>query len=241
MAFLQKALALVYPDQCVLCSDFVDGQGSLCGACWRDMPFQTGFSCDLCGAPLIGESDGNADHCDDCIELSRPWSKGRAALAYRDAGRRVILGIKHGDRTDLLPIAGRWMARAGADILTQDTVLVPVPLHWSRLLKRRYNQAAELAKAIGKLAELECAYGALKRLARTPPQDGMGLDDRFQNVSSMIVATNPEGTRLSGKKVCIVDDVMTSGATLSASAHACSAAGATQISVLVLARVSKTP
>lgn len=240
MAFLKQALAMVYPDQCVLCSEFVDGQGALCSSCWRDMPFQTGHACDLCGACLVGEGDGVADHCDDCIQLTRPWAQGRAALAYGDAGRRVVLGLKHGDRTDLVPVAASWMARAGADILTTDTLIVPVPLHWSRLLKRRYNQAAELGKSIARLTSLECASDALRRPARTLPQDGMGIDQRFQNVSKTIVPSTRRGADLNGRKICIVDDVMTSGATLSASAHACHAAGAIQISVLVLARVGKT-
>lgn len=241
MALLQQALAMIYPDQCVLCSEFVDGQGALCGNCWREMPFQTGLACDLCGASLVGEGDGVADHCDDCIQLARPWKRGRAAIAYRDAGRRVVLGLKHGDRTDLLPIAGGWMARAGADVLDNETLLVPVPLHWSRLLKRRYNQAAELAKVIGRIGGLDCANRALSRLARTPPQDGMGIDERFRNTANMISPSAKYSGVLKGRKVCLIDDVMTSGATLSASAQACYAAGATQISVLVLARVSKTP
>ncbi|SMX24950.1 DNA utilization protein GntX [Boseongicola aestuarii] len=241
MSLMQRALGMIYPDQCALCSELVDGQGALCGACWRDMPFQTGHSCDLCGADLVGETDGVSDHCDDCIAIPRPWSKGRAAVSYRDAGRRVVLGLKHGDRSDLVPVAGRWLARAGSDILSNDTILVPVPLHWSRLLRRRYNQSAELAKVVAKLCDLDMALDALIRTSRTKPQDGMGVDARYRNVEESIVpATNRPGL-LEGRSVCLIDDVMTSGATLSASAHACSAAGASQISVLVLARVAKTP
>ena len=241
MALIQQALAMIYPDQCVLCSEFVDGQGALCASCWRDMPFQSGHACDLCGASLLGEGDGIADHCDDCIHQPRPWSRGRAALSYRDAGRRIVLGLKHGDRTELMPIAASWMARSGADCLAADTLLVPVPLHWSRLLRRRYNQAAELAKNIARLKGLECVNDALIRTTRTQPQDGMGVDERFQNVSAVIAPSRKNSASLKGRKVCIVDDVMTSGATLAASAQACSAAGATEISVLVLARVDKAP
>ena len=241
MSFMQRALGMVYPDQCVLCSEYVDGQGALCGSCWREMPFQSGHSCDLCGAALMGDTDGTVDHCDACIKMPRPWSKGRAALSYRDAGRRVVLGLKHGDRTDLVPIAGSWLARAGSDILTEDTLLVPVPLHWSRLLRRRYNQSAELAKVIASLYSLEVAPDVLVRTSRTKPQDGMGVDARFRNVENVISPATNRQSLLKGRNVCLVDDVMTSGATLSASAQACNAAGASQISVLVLARVDKTP
>ena len=237
----KQALAMVYPDQCVLCSEFVDGQGALCGTCWRDVAFQTGHACDLCGATLIGDGDGIDDHCDDCLQIARPWNKGRAALAYRDASRRVVLGLKHGDRTDLIPIAASWMARAGADILLDDTILVPVPLHWSRLFRRRYNQAGELAKSIARQTNLECVPDALMRTVRTRPQDGIGVDQRFQNLAKTISPSPKRLGELRGKNVCLIDDVMTSGATLSASAQACYAADAKQISVLVLARVSKTP
>jgi len=241
MAFMQRALGMIYPDQCVLCGEFVDGQGALCGTCWHEMPFQSGHACDLCGTTLVGDTDGTADHCDECLALPRPWAKGRAALAYRDAGRRLVLGLKHGDRMDLVPVAGNWMARAGADILTDETLLVPVPLHWSRLLRRRYNQAAELAKVIAKLKSLKVAPDALVRTSRTKPQDGMGVDERFRNVEKMIAPATNRKDVLKGRSVCIIDDVMTSGATLSASAQACYAAGVKQISVLVLARVDKTP
>ncbi len=241
MGVMQRALGLIYPDQCILCAEFVAGQGALCGACWREMPFQTGHMCDLCGASLVGEGDGALDCCDACRTLERPWSKGRAALAYRDAGRRMVLGLKHGDRTDLIPAAARWMAQAASDILYTDTILVPVPLHWTRLLRRRYNQAAELAKSIARHRDMEMIPDALVRVSKTVPQDGMGTDARFQNVCAAIVPAVNHKDELCGRHVCLVDDVMTSGATLSACALACRAAGTAQISVLVLARVDKTP
>ena len=241
MGVMQRALGLIYPDQCILCSDVVDGQGALCGACWRDMPFQSGHMCDLCGSRLIGDGDGVADCCDDCITFERTWTKGRAALAYRDAGRRVVLGLKHGDRTDLVPSAARWMAQAAADILDADTLLVPVPLHWTRLLRRRYNQAAELAREIARFRQLKTIPDALLRTLRTIPQDGMDVGTRFKNVSDAIVPSDNHKEKLRGRHVCLVDDVMTSGATLSASAKACQVAGAERISILVLARVEKTP
>ena len=241
MGVMQRALGLIYPDQCVLCSDFVDGQGALCGVCWRDMPFQTGHCCDQCGASLVGEGDGGVDRCDECMTFQRPWERGRAALAYRDAGRRIVLGLKHGDRTDLVPTASQWLARAGKDVLTPESLLVPVPLHWSRLLRRRYNQAAELAKAVATICKLEVAPDALLRHSRTVPQDGMGTDERFENLQNAVLPAKNRIGVLQGRNICLVDDVMTSGATLTSCANACRTAGAKEISVLVLARVEKTP
>ena len=238
---MQRAMKLIYPDQCILCTSLVDGPEKLCGTCWAEMPFKRGHSCDLCGADLLGESDGSLDHCDQCMVNPPPWSHGRAALSYKESGRRFVLILKHGDRTDLIPPACRWLAESGREFLSKETVLTPVPLHWSRMLRRRYNQAAELAKGIARHHTATCVPDALIRARKTEPQDGKGVDERFQNVAGAIVANKKRANLLYGRDVCIVDDVMTSGATLSASAQACHDMGARQICILVLARVEHTP
>jgi ComF family protein len=175
--------------------------------------------------------------CDDCLALARPWDRGRAALLYEGGGRRLVLRLKHGDRTDLARPAARWLAEAGRDLLVPGTLLVPVPVHWTRLLSRRYNQAAELARALSALSGLETLPDALVRTRRTPVQDGLGVDARFLNTIGAIRAARP----MTGRSVVLIDDVMTSGATLSAATEACLAAGASRVSVLVLARVAKSP
>ena len=116
MAFMQCAVGMIYPDQRVLCSKFVDDHGALCGAFWRDIPFQTGHSCDLCG-----DADGAADSCDDCLKRERPLKNGPCGIGISRCRSRVVLGFMHEDQIDLVAIAGHWVARAGADILTQDT------------------------------------------------------------------------------------------------------------------------
>ncbi|TKA95662.1 ComF family protein, partial [Cereibacter changlensis] len=98
---LQAALRLLYPPQCLTCDALVTTDFGLCGPCWRETPFITGLVCDLCGTPLPGEDPGHAVHCDDCLTLARPWARGRAALLYKDNGRRIVLALKHGDRLDL--------------------------------------------------------------------------------------------------------------------------------------------
>ena len=238
MGGLQRALSWVFPAQCILCTGLVEDTGGLCADCWKRTPFLTGLLCDTCGASLPGESSG-VEHCDDCLSMSRPWAAGRAALSYRDLGRKIVLSLKHGDRTDLAKPAAAWMERAGRDVLRPGTLLVPVPVHWSRLLRRRYNQSAELVRALSARTGLACCPDALIRQRRTPPQDGMTVDDRFRNMTGAI-RMNPRRTvEVEGKTLCLIDDVMTSGATLSASAEALWGAGADQIFVLVLARVEK--
>ena len=237
---MQRALSLIYPNQCVLCTQLVDGAGALCGGCWGEIDFLSGHVCDLCGAKLQGASDGASDLCDDCLVIPRPWRQGRAVFSYHGAGRRLVLALKHADRTDLAVPAAAWMARSGAPILKPDVLLVPVPSHWTRLLSRRYNQAAEIARALSALTGLSVETGALVRPRKTLVQEGMGVEQRFQNLDNAIAPHRKHGAKLENARVCLIDDVMTSGATFAAATRACLQAGASEIFVLALARVEKS-
>ncbi|MBD3679773.1 MAG: ComF family protein [Rhodobacteraceae bacterium] len=235
---MQRLLRLIYPPTCVSCEALVEEARGLCGACWRETPFIAGLACDLCGTPLPGEA-GGIEHCDDCLTIARPWAKGRAALLYKDNGRRVVLALKHGDRLDLAIPAARWMAAAGRHILTPGALLVPVPVHWLRLARRRYNQSAVLAQALARQTGLKVLPDGLVRTRRTPVQDGMGRDERFRNLQDAIQPHPRRARILQGREVILIDDVMTSGATLAAATEAAHAAGATRVSMLALARVAK--
>ena len=239
MARMQSALELVYPNQCVLCDELVEEGSGLCGPCWRETPFVAGVVCDKCGTPLMGESDGHAVHCDDCMAFPRPWNRGRAALVYGGKGRRMVLSLKHGDRQDIAGPAARWMHRAAGPLMSPETVLVPVPLHWMRMLKRRYNQSALLATAIAKSAGVQVSPRALQRARNTDRQDGKSLDQRFANMGDAIRPHPKYGVLMKGRPVVLVDDVMTTGATLSACTDACLSAGAAQVDIVTLARVAK--
>lgn len=241
MLGMQRVLSLIYPNQCLLCSGLVDSPGGLCGACWREMPFLRGLVCDACGAPLPGIEDGASEYCDDCLTMVRPWHRGRAALSYRDAARRLILRLKHADRPDLAVPAAAWLENAGRSLLTPDTLLIPVPIHRARLLSRRYNQSAELVRALARRTGLRFCPDALLRTRRTVVQDGLGVDARFANVDGAMQPHPKRRDVMAGREVCLVDDVMTSGATLSVAAEACLDGGATRVCVLVLARVEKAP
>lgn len=235
---LQTALQVLYPPQCVSCGDRVESDFGLCGPCWRDTPFIEGLCCDLCGVPLPGESD-EAELCDDCRKTARPWARGRAAFLYRDNGRKLILALKHGDRHDIVRPAGNWLARAVQPILTPNLIIAPIPLHWTRLLKRRFNQSALLAQSLAKRIDAPLCPDLLIRSIRTESLEGKSFDARFSTVSGAISAHPNRRHHMAGRDVLLVDDVMTSGATMAAAAEACRAAGAHDVSALTLARVAK--
>ncbi len=237
---MQSALHVLYPSQCVSCGEPLAEDFGLCGACWTKTPFISGPVCDTCGAPLPGEAEPDEVlTCDDCMAIRRPWQRGRAAMLYRDNARRLVLALKHGDRTDLTRPAGTWLARALAPIRTPNMLLVPVPAHWTRLVSRRYNQAALLAQALARETRLPYVPDALVRPRRTKPQGKTSLAARFAALQGAIIAHPKRASRLDGHDVLIIDDVMTSGATLAATAEAALAAGARDVFTLVLARAVK--
>jgi ComF family protein len=218
----------------------VEQDRGLCSTCFAQTAFITGLVCDLCGVPLPGVSD-RVEHCDECLALARPWARGRAPLRYEGVARKLVLALKHGDRHDIVDTAADWMIASWPVRPASTTVIVPVPLHITRLLRRRYNQSALLAQAVARRLDLDYCPDALIRKRRTSSLDGKSRDARFAELSDAIRLNPRRRSELEHRPVIIVDDVMTSGATLSASATACEAAQVKEICVMVLARVAKAP
>ena len=239
---LQTMLHAVFPPECLGCGARVDRDFSICAACWADTAFIQGAACDLCGTGLPGRQDpAERLHCDDCLRIARPWDAGRAVFAYSGTGRRLVLGLKHADRAEVARAVGPWMARAAHDLLRDDPVLVPIPLHWRRLHSRRYNQSALLAHALAQATGQICLPDALCRPKATASQDGRSHDARFENLDGAIARHPRSGSALRGRSVVLVDDVMTSGATFAAASAACRKVGVGPIRVIALARVTKDP
>lgn len=243
---MKGALRLLYPPQCLGCGQPVAGSGdgdvALCSDCWRETQFITGAACARCGAPLADDGSGARDEswvCDDCLTIARPWRHGRAAVVYAGTGRQLVLALKHGDRPDLAPALAGWLSRAAAPLIRPGMVVVPVPLHLNRLMKRRYNQAALVSAHLARARGLEHVPDLLIRNRNTDGQDHRNVSDRFANIEGAISVNPRRVARLEGRAVLLVDDVMTSGATLSAAAEALLAAGSGPISVAVLARAVK--
>ncbi|MEY8829622.1 double zinc ribbon domain-containing protein [Sedimentitalea sp. XS_ASV28] len=239
LARIQTAVSLLYPARCLGCGALVESDFGLCGSCWRETSFVGGTVCESCGVALPGAHDGHRLECDDCMDHPHPWSHGRAALVYEGRARQMILALKHGDRPEIARPAGRWMAHAARAILRPGMIAVPVPLHWSRFVKRRYNQSALLAQSVARELEIDVVPDMLQRIKRTPMLEGKSPAQRFETLANAIRVHPNRAAQLPGRPVLLVDDVMTTGATLGACARVCMANGAEDVRVLTLARVAK--
>lgn len=237
---MQSLIKAIYPPQCVMCDARTDVDFALCGTCWAQTPFIEGLCCNACGTPLPGDGDTDDEVlCDDCLVIARPWSKGRSVMLYKDTARRLVLSLKHGDRTDLARAAGPWLARVAVPLVSADTLVVPVPLHRFRLLRRKFNQAALLAQYMAQAADIMCIPDALIRPKKTAPLEGHTRDARFAALDGAMSAHPKRKATLRDRNILLVDDVMTSGATFAAATQACYEAGAKDVCVLALARVAK--
>ncbi|MEM1066307.1 MAG: double zinc ribbon domain-containing protein [Pseudomonadota bacterium] len=236
---LQKAIEALFPTQCLTCPTIVAETGALCPSCWADTPFLGGLLCAQCAVPLLGEAAGGDALCDTCLAAPRPWAQGRAVFEYAGNGRKIVLALKYGHRMDISRHVAPWLARQAGPLITDNTIIVPIPLHWQRLLRRRFNQSALLAGHLGQALHRPVAPDALIRARKTGSQDGRTAEGRFRNLDGAIAPHRRNGASLDAKDVLLIDDVMTSGATFAAAATAAWAAGAARIDVITLARVVK--
>jgi ComF family protein len=227
----------VLPPRCLSCGDIVDEPDALCGRCWGGITFFTPPWCVLCGLPFPHPMGEDA-LCGACAREPPAWDQARAVLRYDKQSRGLILGLKHGDHTHVAGAFGRWMHRAGDEVLAGADLLVPVPLHWTRLFRRRYNQAALLAHAIRVAGGPDVAADWLVRQRRTPAQGHLGPEARERNVRGAFAMRAHRS--VARKRVVIIDDVMTTGATVDECARVLRRAGAASIGVLTLARALRT-
>ena len=227
------ALDLLLPPRCLKCGGEVAATGTLCPACWRAITFLGAPCCACCGTPFAFAM-GEGALCGACTRNHPPYRQARAVMRYDEASRGLILAFKHGDRLHGAPAFGAWMLRAGAELLAEADLLVPVPLHWTRLFQRRYNQAALLAHAIRSAGGPPVGADWLLRRRRTPSQGRLNPQSRERNVQGAFALRRGRDVR--GRRIVLVDDVLTTGATVGECARLLRRHGAGRVDVLTLAR-----
>jgi ComF family protein len=232
-------LDALLPPQCLTCDAAVEGDAQFCAACFRDVGFVTAPCCVACGVPFAHAAVGSAAGLCPACELARPpWGRARGALRYEPPGQAVLLAFKYADRPEHAAGLARLMRRAGAALLAEAELLVPVPLHRTRLRARRYNQSALLARALGRLAGRPVLVDGLVRLRATQPLTALAAEARAATVKDAFAVRPARAASVSGRRVLLIDDVMTSGATAAACTRALLAGGAAGVDVLVAARVA---
>lgn len=246
---LRRALDLVLPPRCLGCGLLVEDQGALCASCWSAITFLADPLCRSCGLPFAYDPDDRpaADFaresyaegmaCGACLAQPPAFERARAVMRYNDGSRPLLLGFKHGDRTEAAATFAGWLARAGRELLAEAEIVAPVPLHWRRLFARRYNQSALLASALARHGGARDIPDLLLRRRATPSQGQLSRAERHRNVAGAFAVHPRRAADLKGRRLLLVDDVMTTGATVSACSRAALNAGASAVDVLVLARV----
>lgn len=232
------AIDVLLPPRCLACESPVDRPGLLCASCFPRYRFITAPMCARCGIPFAhpGEA-GPGGICAACTARPPLFGRARAVWRYDEASRGIILPLKHADRTDLAPALGRLMAVAGHALLEGADLVVPVPLHRWRLIARRYNQAALLAREIGRITGVAVVPDLLRRVRATPSLGELGAAEREAVLEGTIAVAPRHRARVAGRRVVLVDDVLTSGATANECARVLIGAGAASVDVLAVARV----
>jgi ComF family protein len=229
------ALDIALPTLCIACREPVAGEG-LCPACWAKLSFIAPPYCARLGIPFVYDP-GPGLLSMEAIAAPPAYQRARAAVRYDDVAGTLVHALKYQDRTDLAPAMGRWMVRAGAELLHETDALIPVPLHWKRGWSRRYNQSAALANVIGRETKISVQADLLHRTRATHQQVGLSRSERARNVQGAFAVGDDQRANVAGRRFVLVDDVLTSGATVDACARALLRAKAASVDVLVFARV----
>ncbi len=233
----QKLLNFFLPPVCPLCRTLVSQNKTVCAPCWSQIHFISTPYCPQCAKPFDFGSATNDLKCGKCLAKSPAFSATRAVFKYDDFSRKFILSFKHHNAIHFGPLLAQWMHTHSQDILRDADFLIPVPLHWTRLLKRGYNQAAILSKEISKLSKVPTKLKVLNRIKRTPTQGSLTPKQRQDNVRGAFHVPASACPKIQGKTLVLIDDVITTGATLDACAKTLIKAGAKEIRVISAARV----
>lgn len=226
----------IVPPTCLMCDAIVNEPGGCCSKCWGTIRFVARPYCEILGAPFSFDM-GEGALCADAIANPPPFRRARAAVLYDDPIRRLVSGLKYSDRLDIAPWIAKWMARAGRQLFEDGPIVIPIPLYKTRMLTRRFNQSSEIARHICKDRNLEYRPETLKRIRKTKQQVGLSRQERAKNVSGVFRVPPEFAADLKGKPVLLIDDVFTTGSTVSSAAKALNRVGVVSVDVLTFARV----
>lgn len=231
---LRRIVDLVYPPICVGCGSLTGRHGAVCASCWREIRFVERPYCEVLGLPFSYDP-GPGMLCAEAIAHPPVFTRLRTATIFDGAARNMVHGLKYRDRGDLAPIMAGWMERAGRDCLDTCDAILPVPLHRTRFVLRKFNQSAELARHLAKRTGKPYLPAALVRTKRTRRQVGLTVQAREDNVRAAFAVQPGHEADVFGKRILLIDDVYTTGATVSAATRALKKAGAAEVSVLTFA------
>ena len=226
----------LYPPVCLSCDKPVATADALCASCFRALRPITAPLCPVLGLPFE-VSLGPEVRSAEAIADPPPFDRARSAVVYNEVARSLVGKLKYGDRPELARLCAKLMVQAGHELWGPDAMLVPVPLHRTRQFSRRYNQSTELARALSRLTGLPVDPLLVMRRKKTRQQVGLSGDARQRNVAGAFAAHPDALARLRGRRVIIVDDVITTGSTVKAVTRALKPAGASGIDVISFARV----
>ena len=233
---LEWPARMMFPPVCAGCRRQVSRPGVLCGACWPRLTLLERPWCPVMGTPFAHDM-GDGFLCAEAIADPPPFERARAAVLYDGVACDMVRGLKYHDRTDLAPWMAEWMLRAGGELLAEANMIVPVPLHWRRFFMRKFNQSAELARAVARVSGVRFEPSVVRRVRQTRPQVGLERREREDNLRGAF-RVEPEGAlAIAGRRVVLVDDVYTTGATVRAVTLALKKGGAQAVDVLTFARV----
>jgi ComF family protein len=235
------ALDLMLPPVCLACHEPLAWHGALCAACWQRIDFIREPLCDRLGLPLPYGGAGEVLLSSAALRRTPDYGRARAIARFDGVMRDLVHRLKYSDRHELLDLFAPMLASAGHELLARADCLVPVPLHRWRLWQRRFNQAAMLAARLGRTTRLPVEHGALLRVRRTVSQVNLSWHERRRNVEAAFAVSPSQAARVAGRHVLLIDDVITTGATVEACARVLKAAGASEVDVLALALVADYP
>lgn len=238
----RQVIDFILPARCAVTGDVVDTQGALSPSAWGQLNFITAPMCQSCGLPFdyaAAETPANSMVCVSCSAHPPPYSAARSVLVYDDASRDLILRFKHADQLHLVVNFVHWMKQAAGDMLAQADYLVPVPLHTRRLMERRYNQAAVISNRLSAVTGIPSRPDLLIRRKATHSQGLLGYKDRHQNVKNVFAVPQAALDMVEGASIVLIDDVLTSGATVKECSKTLLKAGAADVKVLTVAKTLK--